>query len=1205
MAGKPDSGYLSLFWDLGNNNEEARNKVAQKLVQQILSKQNENEELCEDASYVLGRLVKGLSSNRKSARVGFATALTNLLLMIPSSVFDSNQLMQLMEEKLKIQGNNKSEDKEVYLGRVFCLLSLIQSKKLTDENSTESLKETVTQLVKLSETKHFLRSITYHGLTEVAAQVSRESFKNSVWPLISDRFDNGWESCTPEILYLLETCAKLHPKICNKEYLKTNKWIPQKSKKGQIIGEHCFKHLARIVAETTSCHPNINPFALSIISSVGKLGSKSLGKLWSEHLSTTLLSSSPERKYLSIKLAIHSLSCLEVDQLSEVWSKDLLMHLYHALLNKDNPLHLICKNELPKYLGEKLNQQDVSWGVQYNLLFRLFSSPGGIHLDSITHTSIIYSIVSHFKLPALLKYITWLKQLFLYGTRGDVGIQDINLDVARRWSSSQLSHLVRMQSLPREEEWIGSIIKFLFVHSHFIVTVENSTSSVLEDGSIKADFIELSQATQSHIQQCFTNVLSWLNNMLPLVYDKTNTEEKKPSVPRIPGTMNSGNFWLTFITKYADQTLLDKSMKPVFQLDDQLQQIWTKTMDYVARLTKLKSQGTRSSKSSEATALQLLLLHVGLQLISFNPQVQASAVDVLEDLQVIVDERFFKKSKKADADQPHWVDVIVEILLTMLSQGSHSVRIVAEQVFRLINPHLTPSSLKLMLDVLKLKSEELMKDDEDGDGEDEEGDEEDNEEEAQKKSDSESSEEDSDDESDEEDAVDVDEEFKKRIKEALGDAAAPSEESDANDEDESEDEDFSDDAMMRIDPLLSDIFKQRKLSRKATKKNNRMQVTHFQLRCLDLLETFITRQCTTNPLVLDLLLPLLDVVESSTKDPEKEILAERATVVLRIKLCKMKGYPHSLDDDVIGRCHDNIAKALKKCYSASGGVFLSQLASHCCMLYLRVLSGNPGKDSKSSSGAVDVDRVCSLYSSALEDFMTKRESRIQACVIQDFISRYPNYAQGLIQPLTTMVADGIQLYRKTQACLMLSSYYQASPVPQSIKESSGEILTAITNIISTVVDDKDSLKGKYMVALIKLLFQCISSLKSTNSDFKSAPIVQHLQNFLKIEEVKRSQELNNLTWKILNVFGLVSQSGKIIGDKRSRKRKNKKKNKEANRDAENIENEGGMNNGEESKESRKQLKARHLKEKKKLTKASKQKRSKKSEKQEKEIKVEN
>lgn len=61
----------------------------------------------------------------------------------------------------------------------------------------------------------------------------------------------------------------------------------------------------------------------------------------------------------------------------------------------------------------------------------MYPSPGGVHLDGITHANVVSTVVGHLKLPALMKYITWLKTLFLTGSVGDVGIKEINLDVAR------------------------------------------------------------------------------------------------------------------------------------------------------------------------------------------------------------------------------------------------------------------------------------------------------------------------------------------------------------------------------------------------------------------------------------------------------------------------------------------------------------------------------------------------------------------------------------------------------------------------------------------------------------------------------------------------------------------------------------------------------------------------------------------------------
>ena len=59
-------------------------------------------------------------------------------------------------------------------------------------------------------------------------------------------------------------------------------------------------------------------------------------------------------------------------------------------------------------------------------------SPAGVYLDQARHTSIISSIVSNFKLPALLQYISWLKKLFIDGTNKNCGIQQLDIDEARK-----------------------------------------------------------------------------------------------------------------------------------------------------------------------------------------------------------------------------------------------------------------------------------------------------------------------------------------------------------------------------------------------------------------------------------------------------------------------------------------------------------------------------------------------------------------------------------------------------------------------------------------------------------------------------------------------------------------------------------------------------------------------------------------------------
>ena len=87
-------------------------------------------------------------------------------------------------------------------------------------------------------------------------------------------------------------------------------------KQKYFIGLHCFKHLGKIIAETTDNHPNISPFALELIEIVAKDPELQLSSLWQKALTPELVKSSAERKYLAIKLALHSLHFAEVDDVS-------------------------------------------------------------------------------------------------------------------------------------------------------------------------------------------------------------------------------------------------------------------------------------------------------------------------------------------------------------------------------------------------------------------------------------------------------------------------------------------------------------------------------------------------------------------------------------------------------------------------------------------------------------------------------------------------------------------------------------------------------------------------------------------------------------------------------------------------------------------------------------------------------------------------
>lgn len=70
---------MELYEQLASNDEKKRITAAEQLVKKIVAvRENGTSEKGVDFEYALNRLVKGLSSGRESARLGFSIALTEV-----------------------------------------------------------------------------------------------------------------------------------------------------------------------------------------------------------------------------------------------------------------------------------------------------------------------------------------------------------------------------------------------------------------------------------------------------------------------------------------------------------------------------------------------------------------------------------------------------------------------------------------------------------------------------------------------------------------------------------------------------------------------------------------------------------------------------------------------------------------------------------------------------------------------------------------------------------------------------------------------------------------------------------------------------------------------------------------------------------------------------------------------------------------------
>ena len=113
-------------------------------------------------------------------------------------------------------------------------------------------------------------------------------------------------------------------------------------------------------------------------------------------------------------------------------------------------------------------------------------------------------------------------------------------------------------------------------------------------------------------------------------------------------------------------------------------------------------QGVRK----EEMVFQVLFLQMGFQLLT-DPDM---AIDMLEELkqchvkskQKLLQKKKKKSKKAATAEgdeEPEWVEVVVDLLISLQSQNKHVLRQLANSVFVMLCPHMTEVALMTILTV--------------------------------------------------------------------------------------------------------------------------------------------------------------------------------------------------------------------------------------------------------------------------------------------------------------------------------------------------------------------------------------------------------------------------------------------------------------------------------------------------------------------------
>jgi DNA polymerase phi len=410
------------------------------------------------------------------------------------------------------------------------------------------------------------------------------------------------------------------------------------------------------------------------------------------------------------------------------------------------------------------------------------------------------------------------------------------------------------------------------------------------------------------------------------------------------------------------RTPLNKEAKAVVKTSEQ------------ARKSAMKEAKTLTNqRAATATAFVLLFGLSTLQVYNSEPD----SIEALEDLQ---------RSYSAWKDGVNSSDSLVELLLSFVCKPSALLRKLAEQVFSSFAAEITAEGLHSLVEILGQKEslsgqqalfeqhdEDVEVATQDGDGMIDVDDMSDvelvNGGEAGSDGESSSDDESSDAATGAEEDGEEDEEtaFDRKLADALGTAGMHSDDSD------DDGSDMDDDQMMALEPHLTTIFKERKkiANKKQDNKDARENIVNFKNRVLDLITIYFKSQ-HANVLAMDLILPLTSLIRTTASKPT----AEKAFAALKqyFELCsKHKVLPHPQDAvacfDVLSAVHDEVRLGGSKLHASA--------CSRSSLFLAKVLV---------SIDRRNYERIAKMYAELQNAWYTDAGSKVHGSVFTEWTS---------------------------------------------------------------------------------------------------------------------------------------------------------------------------------------------------------------------------
>lgn len=952
-----------LYEDLAAESDDVRFEAAKQI---ILKFSPESKPHAKDVETVLSRLIKGLCSQRKAARVGFSLTLTELLRELFKSGknaiegldLDVISLIKLVEEKTKVEGNVPGRERRDHLiGRLFGYKAVLQSKIVIQPNL---LLECWTQLLDhvcgMARDIPWLREECGMVLVEALRSLDAQAQYQICAQEVLSRLSAFKLMSTPEGVAIWLTVQGSYEDALPQGIWHEKDPLSKKerSRLAKILKENFKNETEKGVGETTkSASASPNPsFTWDLVlaemlrrDEVSRRDAhekSEFSQFWIDVVDTNLFAStaSHERKAWGFKLLSTMITHIPEWAISALFSPNLMRTLINQTKKDDRFLHSAAVAALGAVQSRVQHDQSSALPV----FVALTSKYGSIDFDRVTKTKTLEQILLSADDESLRKSVRHLNSLVLRPETEDQGIADSRRQVIADLLLNTVRHYKRYDDLDvdvaEKDSWLRRILELFIEFAYFIPSKSVKTSKVPLPPIGERSKVMF----QERLSSCLTKLLD--------VKVGSRSTFARMVVDLIKSKAAS--------SKHVD--LAFKADAPILKTVEKAHQ----TLDAIF------AKGTIAGSKMAAEGFVLLYALTLLQV--YNGE--GDAVMMLDDLDASRKAMSKKKADPSSEDQ----DAFVEIVLSFLGNPRTLYRRIGGEAFAIFSSEVSADGIQSLTDILDTEenlegqkelfnqgdedAEENHSSDESDDGSDVEMID------GSGESDDESSDDEEDDDDDSEDDAELTQ-FNRMLAITLQ-TEQPNLNGDASEE-SAEESSMDDEQMMALDPHLSKIFQQRSqvTSKQKERKDAKQNVVQFKLRVLDLLAIYLEKQYS-NVLTLDVLLPVLRQTRASASSQTADKAAKMLRTFFDSRTKHKAPLPRPEEVEPVWE----LLKAIHEEAKLGGGA--KRHADACSNASLFVGKVLVGLDRSHYAGVVDV------YAETQKKWFLDKKSRLQPVLFTQF-----------------------------------------------------------------------------------------------------------------------------------------------------------------------------------------------------------------------------